>query len=85
MVQHLAWLKLLVPLHGTEITLSGSNTAAGDTQNQMCLLTLVKISVLRRDVAEGISSASGVWNYQSLLLEPPRDEIPAVHALPTLQ
>lgn len=28
-----------------EITLAGSNTAAGDTQNQMCLLALVKISV----------------------------------------
>lgn len=62
MAQHLAWVKLLVPLHGTEITLAGSSTAAGDTQNQMCLLTLVKVSVLRRDVAEGISSAPETWN-----------------------
>lgn len=87
MAQHLAWVKFLVPHHGTEITLATSNTAGGDTQNQMCLLTLVKVSVLRRDVAEGISSAPGAWNNWSLLLEqyhPPRDDIPAVYALHTL-
>lgn len=87
MAQHLAWLKLLVSLHGTEITLAGSNTATGDIQNEMCLLTLVKVSVLRRDVTERIISALGTWNYPSLLLEqhqPSRDDISAAHALPTL-
>lgn len=62
MAQLLAWVKFLVPLHGTEITLTTSNTAGGDTQNQMCLLTLVKVSAMRRDVAEGISNAPGAWN-----------------------
>lgn len=86
MAQHLAWVKLLDPLQGTEITWAGSNSAAGDTQNQMCLLTLVKASLSRRDAAEGISSVPGTWNYWSPLLEQyqtPSDDIPAVHALPT--
>lgn len=62
MAQLLAWVKFLVPLQGTEITLTTSSAAGGDTQNQMCLLTLVKVSASRRDVAEGISSAPGAWN-----------------------
>lgn len=85
--KHLAWEKLLVPLHDTESTSAGSNTAAGDTMNQVCLLTLVKVSILRRDVAEGISSTPGTWNYQSLLLgqhQPPRDDMSDAHSLPTL-
>lgn len=86
MAQHPARVRLPVPLHGTEITSSGSNTSAGDTQNQLCLLTLEKASLLRRDVGEGISSAPGTWNYWFPMLEqyqPPRDDIPAVHDLPT--
>lgn len=73
------------PLHGTELKSAGSNSAAGDTQSQMCLLSLVKASVLRRDVAEGISSAPGTWNCQSLLLEqhqPRRDDIPGCSCSP---
>lgn len=85
MPDHLEWVKLLIPLHGTKFTSVGSNTAEGDTQNQICLSILVKFPVLRKDVAEGISSAPGTWNYQSPLLEqhqPCRDDIPGCSCSP---